>query len=315
MDACQPYTTIGGDICYSGRHYDEAFVEDFIRRNRLPANATTAFLTPCLRNIDQPLTVETELVGRPRRLYETAIRLLADAQAERVTAWDLLTEVIRCLIIVRDEMESRMQSLLAELETTREALPLSAEAIVTLLEQHLACRHASRLPVLIVAAAYNAASDCLGERVLPLESHNAADRQTGSPGDLSITLMDDGDIVTSYEMKTRIVTTGDIDHALEKVLQCGNRIGHYVFITTDRIEEEVRVYAASQYERTQGTEFVVLDCIGFLRHFLHLFHRLRQPYLEAYQSLVLTEPNSAVGQPLKEVFLTLRRSAESNGNA
>jgi DNA adenine methylase len=65
------------------------------------------------------------------------------------------------------------------------------------------------------------------------------------------------------------------------------------------------------YEKTSGTEVVVLDCIGFLRHFLHLFHRLRMQFLEAYQELLLAEPESAVSQPLKEAFLVLRQAAES----
>ena len=77
------------------------------------------------------------------------------------------------------------------------------------------------------------------------------------------------------------------------------------------IEEQVKEYAASIYDRSGGMEVVVLDCIGFLRHFLHLFHRLRMQFLEIYQKLVLAEPESAVNQPLKEVFLALRQAAES----
>ncbi len=65
------------------------------------------------------------------------------------------------------------------------------------------------------------------------------------------------------------------------------------------------------YERTGAIEIVVLDCISFVRHFLHLFHRLRSEFLEAYQQLVLAEPESAVTQPLKEAFLALRQTAES----
>lgn len=81
--------------------------------------------------------------------------------------------------------------------------------------------------------------------------------------------------------------------------------------TTKPIDPEVQAYAISLYEQTGGIEFVVLDCISFLRHFLHLFHRLRMQFLDAYQALVLAEPDSAVSQPLKEAFLALRRAAES----
>ena len=71
-------------------------------------------------------------------------------------------------------------------------------------------------------------------------------------------------------------------------------------------------YAAAFYEETGGTEIAILDCIGFLRHFLHLFHRVRADYLNAYQSLVLNEPDSAVSQSLKEAFLGLRQAAETD---
>ena len=83
-------------------------------------------------------------------------------------------------------------------------------------------------------------------------------------------------------------------------------------ITTDTIDLEVAEYTASMYEMLSGTEVVVLDCLGFLRHFLHFFHRLRIDFLDAYQTLVLSEPDSAVKQPLKEAFLSLRQAAESD---
>jgi hypothetical protein len=50
--------------------------------------------------------------------------------------------------------------------------------------------------------------------------------------------------------------------------------------------------------------------MGFIFHFLHLFHRLRTDFLEEYQKLVLEEPDSAVSHTLKEAFLTLRKAAE-----
>lgn len=78
------------------------------------------------------------------------------------------------------------------------------------------------------------------------------------------------------------------------------------------IDDPVKAYAAGAYERTSGTEIAVLDCIGFLRHFLHLFHRLRSAYLDAYPALVLAEPDSAVSQPLKEAFLAVRQAAEAD---
>jgi hypothetical protein len=312
VDPRKPYTEIGGVDTFSGRSYDEAYVTHFVNKYHLPCNSTTAFLTPALRNIDRPLTIDIEIVGRPRELYTYTLQLLEDAQTKRVSPKNLLAEVVRHLIIMRDEKANRMATLLASLRQTGEVMPLASEAIVTLLEQHLACKNSSRLPVLVVAAAYQMVGDKIGERSLPLQSHNAADEQTGALGDVEICLVNDDRVVTAYEMKMKRVTVDDIDRALQKIATAVARIHNYIFITTDIIDEPVKAYAAEAYDSTGGTEIAVLDCIGFLRHFLHLFHRLRVDYLDAYQALVLAEPDSAVSQPLKEAFLALRQAAEAD---
>ena len=161
----------------------------------------------------------------------------------------------------------------------------------------------------MVAAAFAVAGEQLGERVRPPHAHNAADSQTGALGDLEVTLTTDNRVRAVYEMKHKPVTRDDIDLAVQKIATLETRPEHFVFVSTDRIDPAVRDYAATLYESTGGTEFVVLDCLGFLRHFLHLFHRRRGEFLEAYQSLVLGEPDSAVGMPLKEAFLALRVAA------
>ena len=311
VDPRKPYTEIGGPDSFSGRTYDERYLTKFINEHRLPVNPTTAFLTPTLRNIDRVLTTDRELVGRPRDLYIKTLELLADVAEQRIGADILFVETVRVLLLLRDEKLARMESLLNALERTEGALPLSSESIVTLISQHLACKNASRLPVLIVAAAYEAAGARLGESMLPLNSHNAADFQTGSLGDVEICLIGDDSIVTAYEMKMKRVTIDDIDCAVTKIARASKRINNYLFVTTDVIDPIVNEYAASFYEKTDGTEIAVLDCIGFIRHFLHLFHRIRSDYLNAYQMLVLHEPDSAVNQSLKEAFLALRQAAES----
>lgn len=312
VDIRKPYTEIGDVDAFSGRTYDERYIFDFIIEHELPCNTTTAFLTPAFRNRNIILTPNVDLVGRPPSVYAATLQLLNDVYNSRLSAEDLLAEMTRWLLIVRDERRERMRSLLAALKATPGETVLSAEGIISLVEQHLKLKRASRLPVLVVAAVYQAAQKYLGERVLPLRSHTAADKQTGALGDLEITLVDDDQVVTSYEMKAKRVTKEDLDIAVSKIAHYGTRIDNYIFITTAPIEQEVAEYATTIYEKTGGIEIVILDCIGFLRHFLHLFYRIRMQFLEAYQELVLAEPESAVSQPLKEAFLAMRQAAESN---
>jgi DNA adenine methylase len=311
IDPRKPYTKIGGKDCFSGRAYDEQFIAGFITRHNLPCNSTTAFLTPTLRNMDQTLTTRVVLVGRPAAMYQNALLILDDVGAERISAKDILDESIRLLLLERDARKVRLKTLLSGVDRVASALPLSSEDTVNLIEQHLRCKGSSRLPVLIVAAAYEAAKSRLGESVLNLTAHNAADEQTGAVGDVQITVLGDDKVVTSYEMKNKAVRDGDIDRALQKIASHGRHVQNYIFITTEGVAEEVRAYARSKYDETGGVEIAILDCIGFLRHFLHLFHRLRNDFLDQYQALVLHEADSAVSQALKEAFLALRQASES----
>lgn len=311
VDPRRPYTEIGGSQSFSGRGYDEQYLMAFINKHRLPVNETTAFLTPALRNINAPLTTDRPLVGKPRALYVKTLELLEDVAEGRLPAGRVFVEAVRVLLRLRDENLARMASLIEALERGKGALPLSSEAVVALVSQHLACKSASRLPVLVVAAAYEAAGTKLAESLLPLHAHNAADRQTNSLGDIEICLMGENAVVTAYEMKMKRVTQDDVDRAVTKIARAKAQIHNYLFVTTEAIDPLVAKYAAEFYERLDGTEVAILDCIGFLRHFLHLFHRCRSAYLDAYQNLVLNEPDSAVSQTLKEAFLALRKAAET----
>jgi DNA adenine methylase len=288
------------------------YITAFVRKHRLPCNPTTAFLTPVLRNINRPLTTKTKLVGRPKELYTRTLEVLDAVATGTETAEPVLTDLLRHLIRMRDERLARMVTLQAGLRAAGpDDLPLSTEAIVELIRQHLACKNTSRLAVLIVAAAYQTVGDRMGEQVKPLHSHNAADEQTGAAGDVEITLVNEELVRTVYEMKQKPVTIDDLDRAVEKSSALQHRIDNYIFVSSEPAKASVVVYSAELYESTGGTEFAILDCLGFLRHFLHLFHRSRMAFLDAYQELVLAEPDSAVSLPLKEVFLTLRLQTEA----
>jgi hypothetical protein len=314
VDIRKPYTDIVGGSAknsYSGRSYDESYVQKLIAKPYyLPINATTAFLTPGFRTKNIILTPDIELEGRPAEMYKALLVLFDDIQRGKVSLQDVMYEVMRLLILERDKRTQSIENLLCDIKHTADKLPLSAEDIVSLIGQHLACKNSSRLPVLIIAAAYKAASEHLGEKILHLHAHNAADKQTGAAGDIEITLVGDDNVTTAYEMKMKSVTVPDINIAIEKIASHKATIQNYIFVTTDGILPEVQEYARQKYEETGGIEIAILDCFGFLRHFLHLFHRLRTAFLENYQELILKEPESAVSHTLKEAFLSLRKAAE-----
>jgi DNA adenine methylase len=309
LDIRKPYTEIGGTGIYSGRHFDEKYVTPFAFKHGLPVNPTSSFLTPAFRTNKTLIAPGVQLVGRPKKLYDNVIDLITAVHDGKVKAEDLLAEVIRWLLIIKEERRHRIETLSASLKATAGDSSLPAESIVMLIQQHMSLPRSARLPVLVVAAAYQAAQEHLGEYHLPLRGHNAADKQTGALGDIEVALKDDSDVVTAYEMKAKRVTREDIDIAIQKLAASSQRVDNYIFITTERIDEDVQEYAVTIHARI-GVEFVISDCIGFLRHFLYLFYRIRMPFLEAYQALVMSERDSAVNPALKEAFLALRLATE-----
>jgi DNA adenine methylase len=310
LDIRKPYTEIGGTGIYSGRHFDETYITPFAFKHGLPVNPTTSFLTPAFRTNKNIIMAGVQLVGRPKQLYLNVVDLITSVYEGTVRAEDLLAEIVRWLLIIRAERKQRIETLFASLKGSENDSSLPAESIITLIMQHMALPKSARLPVLIIAAAYEAAQDHLGEHHLPLQGHNAADKQTGALGDVEIVLKDDDNAVTVYEMKAKRVIRDDIDIALQKLAATSQQIDNYIFITTEKIDDEVKEYATAMYEKI-GIEFVILDCIGFLRHFLHLFYRIRMRFLEAYQTLLMSEPDSAVSPSLKEAFLALRLATET----
>ena len=76
LDIRKPYTEIGGAGVYSGRHYDEAYIAPFVFKYGLPVNPTTSFLTPAFRTNKSLIAPGVELIGRPKRLYETLVKII-----------------------------------------------------------------------------------------------------------------------------------------------------------------------------------------------------------------------------------------------
>lgn len=305
----KPISSLGGDDAYEGRSYDEDIIEPYVLKHQLPCNVTTAFLTPSFRKIERPLAKEMFKTSRPPQPYYQMMDVLAYVELYPAKAELVLLEIIRNLIEIKAENDKRIMEQLARIKDGSDFSTLSSEEIVNLIVQHLHCKKSSRLPVLIVAAAYNSVKDLTGEQAKELLSHQAADKQTGAIGDVEITLTTEANTITCYEMKSKAVLKTDVEKSIEKIGKQDSQIDNYIFITTEPIDREVNDYANSLY-REMGTEIVILDCIGFLRHFLHFFHRRRIQFLDNYQELVLKEPTSSVSQALKDAFLALRVAAQ-----
>jgi hypothetical protein len=309
LDIRKPYTEIGTEDSYSGRSYDEEYISSFIQRYQLPCNPTTAFLTPAFRAKNQPLEANVPLHGKPREPYDAFISLLELVQDGSLNAQELLTEVIRQLLLVKNERQQQIGSLIQRIKDQK--VNLSADSIIQILNQHLQSKRSSRLPVLLVTAAYDVARDYLHKHPKPLQPHTAADIRAGTLGDLEIEFSTHQRLAVVYEMKTRRITINDLERAAQKVAGSTIQIDQYVFITTAPIDASIHGHAA-YLSKQIGIEFMVFDCIQFLKHFIHLFYELRMAFLDRYEQLLLQEPESAVSHELKQKFLELRAAAQQS---
>ena len=307
IDTRQPYPKLGNNS-FAGRTIDESVVQPFIHKYALPCNDTTAFLTPAFRTIETALTKNIFEKCRPVYVYNEMMDILDYVEVHALESKNILIQLIKDLIDIKRQTDETLSLMVSKLALDKKQ-DLSSEEITTLLIQHLQCKGSSRLPVLMFAAAYQSVRPLIHEEMKPLLAHNAADKQTGAIGDIEIQLLNDNKTVTCYEMKKKQVTTDDIFVCVEKIGKLSIKPDNYIIITTEAITKEVKDLAYTFYDKI-GVEIAVLDCIGFINHFLHFFHRYRLSFLNNYQTLVLQEPTSSVSQPLKEAFLSLRKVAE-----
>ncbi len=308
VDIRKPYTEISTEDSFSGRTYDEKYLTDFINMHDLPCNPTTAFLTPALRNINKALTIDTELVGRPRDVYKDVLFLLDKINRGKVSVKSVFLDCIRILITVKNKNIRGLKTLKSDSIDHVSKVNLSVGKIVSLLSKHFACKKSSRLPVLAVVAAYKSAQQYLNQKVLPLKPHTAADKQTKALGDVEITLIGDDNVVTCYEMKTKQITESDVNVALQKIKH-SLYLNNYIFVTTVPVKSSVMDMVKKE-DLSTGVEIVILDCIDFIKYFLHLFYDIRIKFLDEYQKLVLNEPISTVSQELKEQFIVMRKNVK-----
>lgn len=168
-------------------------------KHQLPLNRTTAFLTPAFRTFNQPLLAETGLSGRPAWLYSNLVSLLQDIQNGERPPEDYLKEVLRLLILQR---KSQQQAILERLRRI-ESVPreLNTQQIWEIISAHLKMPRSSRLPVLIIAAAYDTAQESLDKRYTRLLPHTAADKPADALGDLEIELSSQGHPYTKSRIR------------------------------------------------------------------------------------------------------------------
>lgn len=192
----------------------------------------------------------------------------------------------------------RLQWLSDEIARRVSSLPPSSAVTLRFVDRVLDCSDAKKLKRLAILAGLKTIVDHAGgtsSLVLQSGRPHAREQVEWANADRGR---------TQYVFVPEVIETATIDAVLPPFADESD-LSHLVLITTETTDPAVHKYASGMYRRTWGTEFAILDCPGFVRHFLHLFHRHRVAFLAAYQDLVLSEPESAVNFAGKQLFLSL----------
>ena len=116
VDIRKPYTEISEEDSFSGRSYDEKYIQEIIEEFDLPCNSTTAYLTPAFRNRNTIMMPDTELVGRNPELYKTTLELLNLVYNETIKPEQLFKEILHQLFIIRNQNANRIEQLIKSLK-------------------------------------------------------------------------------------------------------------------------------------------------------------------------------------------------------
>ena len=307
FDPLKPYTEIGGEEAFSGRNIDESYIQQIIDDKSIgKCNATTAFLTPALRNRNESLDRIAKFNGRPESLYKDAVYVLKEVSKNKEMAEDIIKEIFRILICLELKEKENIKAAISNLKGKSS---YSSREIIDLIRQHLLCKRSSRLPVLVIAAAFKVIEDLKIYKVKEISMHNAADNQTENIGDVEV-YSTSSNLLIAFEVKKRKINRHDVNVALEKIAKLKDiGIASYIFITTENIENDIINYVA-ELSIEYDIDLRVMDCLAFLEHYLTIFFDKRRGFLDKYQSLLIDEPESAVSHDLKEIFLSLRKIME-----
>ena len=123
-------------------------------------------------------------------------------------------------VVAQVERKARIKVLLSGVNRVPNALPLTSEDTVNLIEQHLRCKGSSRLPALVVAATFMAAKI----------RRTGNKKEAGAVGDMQITIPGGHKMVTRCEVKNKAMQRYDIDRALQKIAAQGKHVQNYIFI-------------------------------------------------------------------------------------
>jgi DNA (cytosine-5)-methyltransferase 1 len=272
---------------YSGRTLDTNVITPFLKLNHFPAMAESGWLTRSLEQ-DQPYTLDYRGVITPPEVKKSFLQILDKIQTKTLLAEPMLVYLLRGLVVTRDQNA-----------TLKLAKPvnLPIRTIISYLHTHFTANYqssgASRLPVLAIHAAYQQMVEEVGRykkcTLRKLESHTAADRKTGTIGDIQV-IDEESRIFEGVEIKHQIaITPLMVKEAYIKF--SSEPVKRYYLLTTSEDEQNNADITKEIIKISQihGCQVIVNGVMNTLKYYLRL---LKNPddFIRRYVELVEQEP-------------------------
>lgn len=253
---------------FAGRGIDQQYITPFMKRMNFPAMSESGWLT---RSLEQPHPYRLDYPGKIKPdVVKNAFLDIVDAiQVQGTNPRVVLVYFFELLIKQRDDMNIDL------------AKPhsLTIATIIKYLENHFtyhySCAGASRLPTLAIYAAYQCMMTQVaryeGKILLPLESHNSSDAQSGRIGDIDVDNVNN----TAYEgveIKHEIQITPQLVRDAYEKFKVYNTDRYYLLTTAnmdsadwDKIDAEI-----SRIRNLHGCQVIVNGVYSSLKYYLRL---------------------------------------------
>lgn len=270
---------------FSGRTIDKDFITPWIKEHSFPAMSESGWLT---RSLEQAVPYDFNYTGkiRPQEIKDAFLNIIDYVQTKKGNANSVLEYFLSELIRKRDSA------------TIDLAKPhsLSINKIVQVLKKHFTfnypCAGAARLPVLAIYAAYqcmmNETERFKGKVLLPMESHNSADSQSGRIGDIDV--WENNSAFEGVEVKHEIKITDElVRHAYEKFKIYPT--DRYYLLTTANMDNDDRDSINIEIEkisRIHGCQVIVNGVYSSIEYYLRMVKNPAE-FIDYYVELLKTD--------------------------
>ncbi len=273
---------------FSARLIDSQYTVPFLEKNSLPYNVETHWLTQTF-SYAGPLESDVTLKTVPKLAGPLSISVVnAVEESENIS----FVKAVATLILL-ELIKIRNKGNVALVKPKN----LSINQVMALLEAHMSRKYKTngpRLPQVALYSLYECIMDSVERysdyELRPLERLKAANRKSGSVGDIDVEL--NGKPIEAVEIKHEIpINTFHVTEAIQKIKTAS--VERYFILSTVGIanEDREKIYALQEgFLKSNGCEIIVNGVYETIRYYLRLL-RSTNDFINQYTTRLESDPD------------------------